>query len=71
VDGVRWQAEQAQIRAIVGETEAALEQLARLVKLPGGSDYGDLRFNPIWEPIRNDPRFQQIMAEASVPPKYD
>jgi thioredoxin-like negative regulator of GroEL len=71
VDGVRWEGELAQINAWVGESEAALDQLAKLVKMPGGPNYGELRFNPVWDSIRTNPRFQEIMAQAAKPLEYD
>jgi serine/threonine protein kinase/Flp pilus assembly protein TadD len=71
VDGVRWEAELAQINAWIGESDAALDQLAKLVKMPGGPNYGELRFNPVWDSIRTNPRFQEIMAQAAKPLEYD
>jgi hypothetical protein len=61
----------AQLCAWVGEGEAALDQLARLVKLPGGPNYGQLRFDSVWDNIRATPRFQEIMERASHPPEYE
>ena len=71
VDGVRWANELAQICAWVGESEAALDLLSDLVKLPGGPNYGELRFDPVWERIRTAPRFQEIMAQAARPLEYE
>jgi hypothetical protein len=33
----------------------------------GDGSYGDLRRNPIWDPLRSDPRFEKIVA--SLAPK--
>jgi serine/threonine protein kinase len=71
VDGMRWANELAQICAWVGESEAALDLLSDLVKLPGGPNYGELRFDPVWERIRTAPRFQEIMAQAARPLEYE
>src|SRR5262249_19208968 len=37
--------------AWTGERELALQQLEILVKLPGSPSYGDLRLNPMWDPL--------------------
>jgi eukaryotic-like serine/threonine-protein kinase len=71
VDGMMYLNELAQISAWVGEDESALDQLANLVKLPGAPNYGQLRFDPVWDNIRTSPRFQEIMARAAQPPEYD
>jgi hypothetical protein len=31
--------------------------------VPNGETRGDLRINPLWDPLRNDPRFQKLIAE--------
>ena len=38
-----------------------------VAKIPAGPEYGDLRLNPIWDPLRGDPRFDKIVA--SLAPK--
>jgi hypothetical protein len=44
-----------------------LEQLEIVATLPGyGSTYGDLRFNPCWDNLRGDPRFDKIVAAAKA-----
>jgi hypothetical protein len=45
----------------------ALGQLEALVKKPGCHTYGDFRLNPMWDPLRGDPRFEKIVA--SLAPK--
>jgi TolB-like protein/Tfp pilus assembly protein PilF len=57
----------AMICAWVGETDLALEQLEAVTKIPGGPTYGELRLNPMWDPLRGDPRFEKIVA--SLAPK--
>ena len=48
------------ICAWTGEREFALEQLEALVKTPGyHNTYGNLRLNPLWDPLRGDPRFEK------------
>ena len=62
-----------------GDKELALAQLAHLVALPYGSysmpfgvslvgvSYGDLKFNPLWDPLRGDPRFEKLVEEVKKP----
>ena len=52
-----------------GERDLALKQLAELSQIPGGPSPGDLRLNPGWDDLRNDPRFSEIVAAASKPCK--
>jgi tetratricopeptide (TPR) repeat protein len=61
----------AEVYAQLGENEAALEQLAKAVQLPGGPDYGRLKFEAAWDGLRTDPRFQQIMVRATQPPNWN
>ena len=62
------------------ERDAALQQLAEMAKLPAmpsllppipGASAGELKLNPIWDELRNDPRFDKIIAEAAKPIKLD
>src|SRR4030095_4583876 len=49
------------------EREWALGQLKASIKTPGYHTYGNLRLNPMWDPLRGDPRFEKIVA--SLAPK--
>jgi TolB-like protein/Tfp pilus assembly protein PilF len=51
----------------IGERDKAIEQLQATVKLPDSPSAGDLRLNPQWDPLRDDPRFAQIIAAAAEP----
>src|SRR6266550_3085924 len=51
----------AMICAWAGERELALQQLEVVARIPGGPSYGDLRLNPMWDPLRGDPRFEKIV----------
>jgi TolB-like protein/Tfp pilus assembly protein PilF len=57
----------AMICAWVGEKDLAFQQLELAVQLPGWISYGHLRLYPAWDPLRNDPRFEKIVA--SLAPK--
>jgi serine/threonine-protein kinase len=57
----------AVIYAWVGEMDRAFKQLAIAVKTPGDLSFGQLKLRPVWDPLRNDPRFDEIVA--SLAPK--
>jgi TolB-like protein/Flp pilus assembly protein TadD len=57
----------AQIAVQAGKKDLALEQLAISARNPVGAEFGDLKFNPLWDPLRGDPRFEKIVA--SLAPK--
>ena len=58
----------AVIYAWTGEKDRAIERLAETAKLAGAYlSYGNLRLNPLWDPLRGDPRFEAIVA--SLAPK--
>jgi hypothetical protein len=52
--------------AWTGERDRALEQLEIVAKIPAGPTYGDLRFNPRWDNLRGEPRFDKIVAAAKA-----
>ena len=52
-----------------GERDRALEQLETVATIPNGPTYGDLRFNPCWDDLRGDPRFDKIVAAAKAASK--
>ena len=59
----------AVIYAWTGDKDRAIERLAAAVKLPASLlTYGHLRLDPLWDPLRGDPRFEAIVA--SLAPKY-
>ena len=57
----------ALVYAWTGEPALAIEQLEIIAKIPAGPSYGELRFDPTWDPLRGDPRFEKIVA--SLAPK--
>ncbi len=58
----------AVICAWTGEKEMAFEQLRAAAKLPGDLSYGQLRLSPYWDPLRGDPRFEEIVASLAPKP---
>jgi tetratricopeptide (TPR) repeat protein len=58
----------AVIHAWAGDRGRAIERLAEAAQLPGSHvSYGNLRLNPLWDPLRGDQRFEAIVA--SLAPK--
>jgi len=60
----------AVIAAWAGEKDLALHQLATAAPTYGAgliTSYGHLKLSPFWDPLRGDPRFEQIVA--SLAPK--
>jgi TolB-like protein/predicted Ser/Thr protein kinase/Flp pilus assembly protein TadD len=55
------------ICAWVGEPDLAIKQLESSARMPAGVRYAEIRLDPHWDPIRDDPRFQKIVA--SLAPK--
>ncbi len=54
--------------AWAGDKDRAIERLTETAHLPGSHvSYGNLRLNPLWDPLRGDPRFQAIVT--SLAPK--
>jgi TolB-like protein/Flp pilus assembly protein TadD len=56
----------ALVYAWTGERDRALEQLEIVATIPAGPTYGDLRFNPCWDSLRGDKRFDKIVAAAKA-----
>jgi TolB-like protein/Flp pilus assembly protein TadD/predicted Ser/Thr protein kinase len=51
----------ARIYVMVGDYEAAIGQLEYLMSIPGDLGVGALRLDPAWKPLRNHPRFQNLL----------
>jgi tetratricopeptide (TPR) repeat protein len=52
----------AEIEARIGHTAEAVKTLQRLLSIPAGLSIQRLKIDPVWDPIRNDPGFQQLLA---------
>ena len=53
----------AQIQAHFGQTDAAIVALPHLLEVPAGLTVANLIYDPMWDPLRKDPRFQKLVAE--------
>jgi TolB-like protein/class 3 adenylate cyclase/Tfp pilus assembly protein PilF len=50
----------ATVQAQVGDIDSAIAALPHLLEMPNGETCGDLRINPFWDPLRQDPRFKKL-----------
>ena len=51
----------AQIYAMTGEYDAAIDQIEYLLSIPGELTIPLLRIDPKWDPLRDHPRFQKLV----------
>ena len=56
----------AEIYAWVGEYDEAFRLLDHLLKVPNGLTVPALKLDPVWDPLRKDPRFQTLIDSYSV-----
>jgi hypothetical protein len=52
----------AQIQGRFGDIDSAIAAIPHLLEVPAGITRADLRFNPFWDPLRKDPRFQKLAS---------
>ena len=57
----------AQIYAMVNDADAALPLLEHLLSTASGVSARLVALDPIWDPLRTDPRFKKILEEAAKP----
>jgi TolB-like protein/Tfp pilus assembly protein PilF len=58
----------ARIEAQLGETQAAIDHLGQLMSGAGGEtvSVATLRIDPVWDPIRDDQRFQTLLVKHAA-----
>jgi tetratricopeptide (TPR) repeat protein len=67
IDGVQ---QLAQVYIMVGEYDAALDQLEWLMAHPSWLSVGLLKADPLYDPLRNNPRFQALIAKYDEPSRH-
>ncbi len=67
VNGPDLEEKMADIYALLGDADHAIPILRRLLQIPYGSAITPalLRLDPVWDQIRNDPRFQELTTEKA------
>jgi len=60
-EGPQFTAALAQIYAWVGEKDQAFQLLDHSLQTPNGVTVPLLKLDPMWDPLRNDPRFQALI----------
>jgi TolB-like protein/tRNA A-37 threonylcarbamoyl transferase component Bud32/Flp pilus assembly protein TadD len=61
LDGALNRLNLARILAQAGQTDAAVDQLAYLLSVPGLVSVPALRVDPTWAPLRGNPRFERLV----------
>ena len=65
-DGPKTAVALAQIYAWTGENDQALQLLDRSLSTPNGVTAPILKLDPIWDPLRSDPRFQALIDKYAA-----
>jgi serine/threonine-protein kinase len=60
-DGPQGTAALAQIYAWTGESDEAFRLLDHLLRIPNGLTIPMLKLDPVWDPLRKDPRYQALI----------
>jgi len=58
----------AEIYAWVGEPDRALELIEHSLTTPNGTTVALLKIDPVWDPLRKDPRFAQLITRHGGSP---
>jgi tetratricopeptide (TPR) repeat protein len=51
----------AQIYGLTGESDEAFRLIEHLLEVPNGLTISTLKLDPIWDPLREDPRFEALI----------
>jgi len=57
----------ADIYVICGEQDEAISLLEKLLTVPGWTSVNLLRLDPIYDPLRENPRFQTLVEQHDKP----
>ncbi len=61
--GPKQRATLAQVYAWTGDKDRALAEVARLLRTPFGLNVNTIRIEPLWLPLRGEPRFEALLAD--------
>jgi Flp pilus assembly protein TadD len=62
-DGPIMNMSRARISMMCGDFDTALALLDRSLQTPAGIAVHELRLDPVWDPLRSDARFHQMLAK--------
>jgi TolB-like protein/Flp pilus assembly protein TadD len=65
-DGPQYTAALARIYALTGESDEAFRLLDHLLNVPNGLAITMLKLDPVWDPLRKDPRFQALIDKYAA-----
>jgi TolB-like protein/Flp pilus assembly protein TadD len=65
-DGPRCTESLAQIYALTGEYDQAFPLIDHLLAIPNGLTIPVLKLDPVWDPLRKDPRFQALIDKYAA-----
>ena len=57
----------AEVYAAVGEKDKAIDTLDELLSMPGYVSIPLLEIDPVWDPLRDNPRFQEMLVQDRSP----
>ncbi|HKS04504.1 MAG TPA: tetratricopeptide repeat protein, partial [Chthoniobacterales bacterium] len=58
----------AQVLVMTRNRDGAFDELRKVVKWPfSGINYGELKFSPMWDDLRQDPSFERVLTESALP----
>jgi len=68
ITGPDYLAHLAGIYTVVGATDSAIDAIDRAMAVPAGSSISiaTLKLDPVWDPLRKDPRFQKLIADGDA-----
>jgi tetratricopeptide (TPR) repeat protein len=55
----------AVVYAWTNESDMAIQTLEPSIKMPASIYYGQLKRDPLWDPLRKDSRFEKLLAELA------
>jgi TolB-like protein/Flp pilus assembly protein TadD len=64
--GPKYTAILAQIYGLTGESDEAFPLIEHLLEVPSGLTIPILKLDPIWDPLRKDPRFQDLLDKYAA-----
>jgi len=67
LEGPEYATNLAVVYGWIGDHDLAIEQLSALVRDTSWPKLGELKLDPVWDDLRGDPRFAQIMSDAAKP----